>query len=54
MWTLTAWCEVRQGFRNFRPDRIETLNMLDEGFEHEDGKGLHDFMALEAYAGGSH
>ena len=23
-WTLTAWCEMRNGFRNFRLDRIGT------------------------------
>ena len=23
VWTLAAWCEVREGFRNFRVDRIE-------------------------------
>jgi predicted DNA-binding transcriptional regulator YafY len=53
VWTLAAWCEARQGFRNFRLDRIETLTWLDERFEHEDGKSLDDFLSMEACAVGS-
>ncbi len=53
VWTLAAWCEVRQGFRNFRLDRIETLTWLDERFEHEAGKSLDDFMVQEECAAGS-
>lgn len=47
VWTLAAWCEARQGFRNFRLDRIEALALLDERFELEDGKSLDDFLARE-------
>jgi predicted DNA-binding transcriptional regulator YafY len=53
VWTLAAWCEARQGFRNFRLDRLETVTWLDERFEHEDGKSLDDFLALEECAVGS-
>ncbi|MBN8954851.1 MULTISPECIES: YafY family protein [unclassified Rhizobium] len=28
---LVAWCELRQGFRHFRTDRIVEADMLDEG-----------------------
>ncbi|WP_368517134.1 helix-turn-helix transcriptional regulator [Rhizobium sp.] len=28
---LVAWCELRQGFRHFRTDRIAKADMLDEG-----------------------
>ena len=28
---LVAWCELRQGFRHFRTDRIVEAEMLDEG-----------------------
>lgn len=31
---LSAWCELRQGFRNFRIDRISNLQVLDEHFKH--------------------
>lgn len=44
VWTLTAWCESRSDFRNFRMDLIESCEMLTEGFQHETGKTLADFM----------
>jgi len=53
IWTLAAWCEARQGFRNFRLDRMETLSCLQERFAPEDGKTLDDFMALEECAAGT-
>lgn len=43
-WLLSAWCELRQQFRNFRLDRIESLEELNEPFEAEPGKTLDDFM----------
>jgi predicted DNA-binding transcriptional regulator YafY len=44
VWTLGAWCEARQDFRSFRVDRIEKLQVLDSGFQHESGKTLADFL----------
>lgn len=41
---LTAWCELRDDFRNFRPDRIDRLELLDERFEPEPGKTFEDFV----------
>jgi predicted DNA-binding transcriptional regulator YafY len=29
---VTAWCELRDDYRHFRADRIETCDVLDEGF----------------------
>jgi predicted DNA-binding transcriptional regulator YafY len=29
---VMCWCELRNGFRNFRTDRIVHLNMLDERY----------------------
>ena len=29
-WTLGAWCELRQGFRTFRLDRISSLTILTQ------------------------
>jgi predicted DNA-binding transcriptional regulator YafY len=43
-WMLTAWCELRNDFRNFRLDRVEQLNVLDEGFEDEAGKTWDDYV----------
>ena len=45
-WTLTAWCELRAGFRNFRLDRILRLERLERPFESIAGQGLADFLAL--------
>jgi predicted DNA-binding transcriptional regulator YafY len=44
-WTLAAWCELRQDFRDFRLDRVAASTMLDETFEDEAGKSLRDMLA---------
>jgi predicted DNA-binding transcriptional regulator YafY len=48
VWTLAAWCETRQDFRNFRVDRIEQLEPLDDTFRDEPGRTLADLFRLEA------
>lgn len=45
-WMLTAWCEYRQAFRNFRLDRICELTLTENRFELEPGKTLEDFLAM--------
>ncbi len=45
-WMLTAWCELRQDFRNFRLDRMESLEITGERFEDEGGKTWKDFVKL--------
>lgn len=45
-WTLVAWCELRNGFRHFRLDRMSSLLESGESFEHEPGHTLDDFLAL--------
>lgn len=47
VWTLAAWCETRQDFRNFRVDRIEQLEPLDDTFRDEPGRTLADLFRLE-------
>lgn len=44
-WILTAWCELRGGFREFRLDLIEDATALPELFVDEPGKRLADFDA---------
>lgn len=44
VWTLAAWCEVREGFRNFRVDRIVQLDPTGETFRDEPGRTLPDLM----------
>jgi predicted DNA-binding transcriptional regulator YafY len=44
-WSMAAWCELRTGFRNFRLDRMASLDVLDERFEAEPGQTLEDFFS---------
>ncbi|MCV2890603.1 helix-turn-helix transcriptional regulator [Ruegeria aquimaris] len=44
VWTLTAWCELRAGFRVFRIDLIEAVAPLPELFRDEPGKTLADYQ----------
>ncbi len=42
VWTVAAWCELREDFRSFRVDRIQDLATLDDRFRDEPGKTLAD------------
>jgi len=44
VWTLAAWCELRNDFRGFRVDRIDQLKPLPTRFVDEPGKTLADLM----------
>ena len=44
VWTLTAWCEARGAFRDFRMDHIQCFGLLAVGFKQEAGKTLADFL----------
>jgi predicted DNA-binding transcriptional regulator YafY len=51
-WSLAAWCELRQDFRNFRIDRIVQLSVLNESFATEPGKTLDEYIqAIEKEIG---
>ena len=43
VWTLAAWCELRQDFRNFRLDRIAGVQSANR-YPDEAGKRLEDFL----------
>jgi predicted DNA-binding transcriptional regulator YafY len=43
-WSLGAWCELRNDFRNFRLDRIVNSIVLDERFADEPGRRLADYL----------
>ena len=45
IWSLTAWCELRNAFRVFRVDLIESADILPELFVDEPGKSLDDYRA---------
>ncbi len=42
-WTLAAWCETREDFRNFRLDRATGVT-VGSRFPDESGKRLDDFL----------
>ncbi|HYH18216.1 MAG TPA: YafY family protein [Azospirillum sp.] len=46
VWTLGAWCELREAFRNFRVDRMAEIRLLDRTFTEEPGRSLADLFAL--------
>ena len=48
LWMLSAWCELRKEFRNFRLDRIAEIHVSDDTFEDEPGKTLDEFLAQVA------
>lgn len=45
VWTATCWCELDGDFREFRVDRIQTLDVLPALYVDEEGKRLEDFRA---------
>ncbi len=44
-WILGGWCELREGFRSFRLDRIGTVETLERRFENARGRRLEDYLA---------
>ena len=45
VWTLVAWCELRDAFRHFRLDRMQRMEELNERFEILPGRSLQDFLS---------
>ena len=43
-WTVTAWCELRDDFRNFRLDRIARLEPTGEVFADEPERLLEEYL----------
>ena len=53
VWTMLAWCELRESFRHFRLDRIQQLSRCDECFRSTEGQTLEDYLAtMEECDGG--
>jgi predicted DNA-binding transcriptional regulator YafY len=52
VWTLVAWCQLRDDYRVFRLDRIRQLATTQETFETNDQKSLKHYLNLmsEHYA----
>ena len=52
-WTLSAWCELRNDFRDFRLDRVSEMQILADLYPKEEGKTLEEFFRrVEAEAEG--
>ena len=43
-WTLGGWCELREGFRNFRLDRVAAARVTDLRFVETPGRSLRDLF----------
>jgi predicted DNA-binding transcriptional regulator YafY len=43
---IAAWCELRNDYRHFRVERIETAQILDSQFEDDYGRLLGGWLAL--------
>lgn len=50
VWTLAAWCELKQDYRSFRVDRIAALWMTDRDFDDNATVSLSQFLK-ENFAG---
>lgn len=48
IWTLVAWCELRQDYRHFRLDRIDTLSVTEDVFETSEGKSFEHYVSLHS------
>ena len=44
VWLLTAWCEERDDFRNFRIDRLVTVAETGDRFAPEAGREFKDYL----------
>ncbi|TCV85848.1 helix-turn-helix transcriptional regulator [Sulfurirhabdus autotrophica] len=47
VWTLVAWCELRDEFRHFRLDRIQRMEVLNRRFQPLPGRTLQDFLKTQ-------
>jgi predicted DNA-binding transcriptional regulator YafY len=45
-WTLAAWCELRDDFRSFRVDRIQSAEILRLPIPGVIGRTLDDYFAV--------
>ena len=46
VWTLVAWCELRDDFRHFRLDRMIEIELLPEKYKEYNGRTLQDYMEV--------
>ena len=46
-WHLIAWCRLREEVRDFRLDRIQTWQVLDEAFQGHESFSLKEFVSRD-------
>jgi len=46
VWTAGTWCELRTAFRTFRPDRMQSVEVLEDRFEPEEGRDLAAYLEM--------
>jgi predicted DNA-binding transcriptional regulator YafY len=51
-WTVAAWCELREGYRSFRSDRITQLRVMKDKFELKSPYTLEDLIRAMAESEG--
>jgi predicted DNA-binding transcriptional regulator YafY len=44
-WTLGAWCRMRADFRNFRLDRMDAVEALEDPVSDDPARGLRAYLA---------
>jgi predicted DNA-binding transcriptional regulator YafY len=54
VWTLGSWCELRNGFRNFRLDRISQLQNTKLKYDELEGRTLNDFILAMTQSANRH
>ncbi len=47
VWTLVAWCQLRQAFRVFRIDLIQSIRNNKKPFATTHGQSLDDYIAIQ-------
>ena len=47
VWNILGWCELRNDFRAFRPDRMQGLHFMEEDYPNEKGRRLIDYIEIE-------
>ena len=48
VWTLISWCELRDAFRHFRLDRMNSVLKKEEKYELLEGRTLQDYLRCYA------
>ncbi len=51
VWSLGAWCELREAFRVFRVDRVREARALEEGFPDRPDRDLSALLAVKRAEG---